>query len=304
MRRTHWATMASAFTGSLLILGLAACGDGTSPGTGTLLSISETSDIAEATADEVDQAVGSLTNEGAAFGVVAGQSAAGRSSAAAMAPGQGCATVDNTTDTDADGAPDNATWTFALPACSFTGFRGGTLEITGTIAVSDPTVNTADFNYATTLTDFQFKHISPNATRSFTATRNGTRTLTGDASEVSLTNNVTVVRSVPNRLDATVVHDLTLSFTAAAGQSLVMGEALPDGTFTKSGTLTWSRGQLSRAFTVSTVTPLVWDSSCTTDRKITSGEIHWTLPDGGYIKTVWTGCGIDPTRSFVRATAT
>jgi hypothetical protein len=303
MRTTHWATMASAFTASLVILGLAACGDGASPGTGTLLSVSETTDIAEATADEVDQAVGSLTNEGAAFGVMAGQSAAGRSTAAYMPPGPGCATVDNTTDTDADGAPDNATFTFALPACSFTGVRGGTLEITGTIAVSDPTASVADFNYLATLTDFQFKLTNPNATRSFTATRNGTRTLTGDASGVSLTNNVTVVRSVPNRLDATVVHDLTLSFTPATGQTLAMGQPLPDGTFSKSGTLTWSRGQLSRSFTVTTVTPLVWDVSCTTDRKITSGEIHWTLPDGGYIRTVWTGCGIDPTRSFVRATA-
>ena len=91
--------------------------------------------------------------------------------------------------------------------------------------------------------------------------------------------------------------------TKSPPATLALGQPLPNGTFTKSGTLTWTRGILSHTFTVTTVTPLVWDASCTTDRKIASGEIHWTLPDGGYIKTVWTGCGIDPTRSFVRATA-
>jgi hypothetical protein len=58
---------------------------------------------------------------------------------------------------------------------------------------------------------------------------------------------------------------------------------------------------VSRAFTITTVVPLVWDASCTTDRKIASGETHATLADGSYIKTVWTACGVDPTRTFVPA---
>ena len=303
MGRTHWAATASALVGSVLVLGLAACGGTTNPSGGTLLGVAETTDIGAAAADEVDQAVGSLSGDGAAFGIFAGQSAASLHVAADMAPGAGCATVDNTTDTDADGAPDNATFTFALPACSFTGFRGGTLEITGTVAVSDPTASVADFNFLATLTDFQFKVTNPSATFTFTAKRNGTRSLSGDATGVTLTNNITVVRSAPYRADASVIHNLTLSFTPAQGASLVLGQPLPNGTFTKSGTLIWMRGLLSHTFTVTTVTPLVWDASCTTDRKIASGEIHWTLPDGGYIKTVWTGCGVEPTRTFVRGTA-
>jgi hypothetical protein len=299
MRRTHWATMASAVAGSLLILGMTACGDSTNPSGSTVLSVSETNDIADAAADEVDQAVGSITTEGAAFSV------AGRQSATAFyaPPGSGCATVDNTTDTDADGAPDDATFTFALPACSFTGFRGGTLEITGTINISDPTPAGADFNYLATLTNFQFKLTSPNLARTFTATRNGTRALSGNAAGVSLSNNITLVRSVPTRADATISHNLLLSFTPAAGEILALGQPLPNGTFTKSGTFTWSRGNLTLTFAVTTVDPLVWDASCTTDRKIASGEIHATLADGGYIKTVWTGCGQEPTRTFVRAAA-
>jgi hypothetical protein len=278
MRRANCATMASAIAGSLLILGMSACSDSSNPSGATVLSVMETNDIADAVGDEVDQAV-----------------------AFSSPPGASCATVDNTTDTDGDGAPDDATFTFALPACSFTGFRGGTLEITGTINISDPTPNGADFNYLATLTDFQFKLTSPLAIRSFTAIRNGTRALSGNPTGVSLSNNITLVRSTPNRADATISHNLLLSFTPAAGEVLTLGQPLPNGAFTQSGTFTWSRGSITRTFTVTTVDPLQWDASCTTDRKIVSGEIHATLADGGYIKTVWTGCGEEPTRSFVPA---
>ena len=299
MRRAHWTTLASAMAGSLLVLGMAACGDSGNPSGGTVLSVTETNDIADAVGDEVDQAVGSITSEGAAFSVASRQSA----TAFFAIPGSGCATVNNTTDTDGDGAPDDATFTFALPACTFTGFRGGTLEITGTINISDPTPNGPDFNYLATLTDFQFKLTSPLAIRTFTATRNGTRALSSNSAGISLTNSITVVRSAPNRADATISHNLLLSFTPASGEGLGLGQPLPNGTFTQSGTFTWSRGSLTRTFTVTTVDPLVWDPSCTTDRKIVAGEIHATLADGGYIKTVWTGCGEEPTRSFVPATA-
>ena len=299
MCRTHWATMASAVAAGLLMVGMTACSDSSNPSGATTLTVSETNDIGDAIADEVDQAVGSITTEGAGFSVAGSQAAA-----AFFAPPGGCATVDNTTDTDADGAPDDATFTFAPPACRFVGFRGGTLEITGTINISDPTPVSADFNYLATLTDFQFKLTSPNATRTFTATRNGTRALSGNAAGVSLSNTLTLVRSAPSRTDATISHDLLLNFTPATGQVLALGQPLPSGTFTKSGTFTWSRDNLTRTFTVSTVTPLAWDATCTTDQKIVSGEIHATLADGGYIKTVWSGCGADPTRTFVRAVPT
>jgi hypothetical protein len=293
MQRTHWAATTSAISSWLLILALAGCGDPTEAA-GNLLSAAETSDIADAVADEVDQAAASLTGDGPAFGVVAGPSAP-----PPMPFITGCSTVDNTTDTDADGAPDNATYTFALPACRFTGFRGGSLEVTGAIALSDPTPTGADFNFLATLNDFQFKFTAPDPRYTFTATRNGTRNLTGNAQGVSLSNNITVVRSLLGRPGATVSHNLLLSFRPAQGQGLALGQPLPDGTFTKSGTFTWTRFGISRTFTVTTVTPLTWDSSCTTDRKIASGEIRATLGNGGYISTVWTGCGVEPTRTFV-----
>jgi hypothetical protein len=286
MRRTLWATTASALAASV-VLTLSACSDSTSPQDENVLSATESADVGEAVADEVDQAVGALRVQDIAAGDIPLRPA--------------CATATNTTDTDNDGAPDNATYTFALPACTFTGFRGGTLEVTGTVDLSDPTPNNADFAYQATLHDLAFNFTGPQGLLSYTAVRNGTRVLTGNASGLSLSNNITVERTFPVRQPAAVTHSLLLTFTPDAGQSLQPGQPLPNGTFVKSGTFTWTRGSRTRTFVVTTVQPLVWDASCSTDRKIASGEIHATLGNGGYVKTVWTGCGVDPTRTFVPA---
>jgi hypothetical protein len=287
MRRSHWGARLSTLAAGIVLLALGACSDATVPGGTTTLPAAEVSDIGAAEADEVEQAVGALTTP-----AVQGPAAPA---------GSGCATVDDETDTDGDHAPDAAVYTFALPACSFTGFRGGALEMTGTITLSDPTPDAFDLAITATLGDLTFRFISPDAARTYQAVRNGTRTLTGNTQGASLSNAVTVVRSVPGRADATVVHNLLLEFTPAAGQQLAFGAPLPDGTFVRSGSFSWSRGVVSRTFTVTTIEPLVWDASCTTDRKIASGETHATLGDGSYIRTVWTGCGVDPTRTFVPA---
>jgi len=257
------------------VLVLNACSDGSAPAGETIPS-AEAADIGEAMGDEADQAV------------------------AAIEPFRsGCATVDDLTDSDHDGAPDQATFTYALPACHFTGFRGGTLDLTGAIVLSDPTPATADFAWQAELDDVAWAYTSPDGSRSFTATRNGTRALTGNAAGLSLSNTVTVVRTYPVRAPGTVSHNLLLQFTPAAGETLQRGQPLPDGSFVESGTLTWSRGGRTRTFAVSTPVPLVWDASCATDRKIASGEIRLSLADGGYIRVVWSGCGEDPERSFV-----
>ena len=261
--------------GAILVFGLGACSDSAAP-TDDSIPRAEAADIGDAVADEGEQA--SL-----AVGPIA----------------RGCATVDDLTDADHDGAPDHATFIYALPACRFTGYHGGTLELTGTVVLSDPTPAATDFSYHADLEDFTRAFTGPAGGRSYTAVRNGTRVLTGNAGGLSLSNTITVVRTYPARPQGTVSHNLLLQFTPAAGASLRRGEPLPDGTFTENGTLTWNREGRSRTFTVSTVTPLVWDASCTTERKIASGEIHLTLASGGYVRLVWGGCGEDPERSFV-----
>lgn len=278
MHRIRRLVMLPVLPGALLVLSLVGCSDSNDPSSSPTLSEAETSDVAEAVADEGDLAL-----------------------EAVLINPRDCAEVSDSEDSDSDGAPDAATYTFALPACGFTGFRGGTLEITGTIVLSDPTPLVSDFAYQSTLTDFTWRFTSPNQQRSYAAIRNGTRVLTGNAAGFSLSNTITVERTYPVRDPSSVSHNLLLSFTPAAGESLTLGEPLPDGSFSRSGTFTWSRNGRTRTFVVTTVAPLEWDASCTTDRKIVAGEIHATLGDGSYISTVWTGCGEDPTRTFVPA---
>ena len=298
MRRTRGGA-AAVIAGGLLILTLGGCGDSNGPDGDTLGTV-EADDVALVAGDEVEQSVAALTPEGAVTGTVELE-AAGLRVLGAIPTGAGCAEVSGGADTDGDGAPDEATYTFALPACSFTNFRGGTLEITGMIVLSDPTPVSADFAYRAELDDFRWTYTNPDASRSYTAVRNGTRVLSGNSAGLSLTNTVTLVRSFAGRPETTIQHNLLLGFTPAVGETLALGEPLPDGTITKSGTLIWSRNGRSRTFTVTTVVPLVWDASCTTARKIAAGEIRATLPDGSYVRTVWTGCGEEPERSFVPA---
>jgi hypothetical protein len=277
MRLTLWAALA---------LAVCACSDSTSSSSGGITA-TDAADISVAESDEVEQSLSAMSAP---------------ASLAAEAPtAPGCTTVDDETDTDGDLQPDNATYTFALPACHFTGFRGGSLDVTGTINLRDLTLSAPGLAVVATLHDFTFAFTSPDQARTYSAVRNGTRTLTGNAQSASLSNQVTVVRSRPSRADATVVHNLLLTFTPSQGESLAFGQPLPDGTFERTGTFTWSRGGRSLTFTVTTVAPIVWDASCTTDRKISSGETHATLEDGSYVKTVWTACGVDPTRTYVPA---
>jgi hypothetical protein len=261
----------------VLLLPLAGCSDSSAPSDDAMTE-TDVNDVADALADESDQALQTVPFHHYA-----------------------CAEVSGSGDSDGDGTPDEVTFTWALPACSFTGFRGGELEITGTMVVSDRTPSAPDFDFEASLDDLTWRLTSPNDRWSYTAVRNGSRVITGSAAGFSVSNTVTVERTYPVRAPGTVSHNLLLSFTPADGETLEVGEPLPDGTFTKSGTFTWSRHGRSRTFTVTTTAPLEWDASCTTDRKIVAGEIRAALPNGSYIRTVWTGCGEEPTRSFVPA---
>jgi hypothetical protein len=209
-----------------------------------------------------------------------------------------CATVSSTADSDGDHVLDNATYTYALPACSFQGWRGGTVELTGSITISDPDP-APSFAYQLTYDDFQWKYISPNQANSWSATRNGSRTLTATSAQLTLSNQVSVVRSFPVRGTGTASHNTQLVFTPDAGSALVVGEPLPSGTAVKSGQVTFSRNGTTRTFQLNTVTPLRFDATCTSAPRISAGEVRYELASGGYARVTWPGCGVLPTVEWV-----
>lgn len=285
------------------VLMLTACSsDTTSPGPAEL-SAAASADAGAASEDEIEQATESFTVQGA-LDPAATSFATAPSPAVASSPAvsssflQNCASLSSITDSDGDGAPDDAVFTFALPACHFEHFRGGTLDLTGTITLSDPTPTAADFAWHALLADFTFKATNTDL-ETFTAVRNGTRDLTGNAEGLTLANSITTVRTASGHPSVQVTHNLQLNFTPAG--ALTPGEPLPSGTITSTGTLTFVRGGDSRTFTVTTPTPLQYDATCSGPRRarIESGEVRWTLPSGAYVSVVWTACGSRPTRTFV-----
>ena len=282
----------TALLGSLF---LGACSDSTSPSGSTPVTPQDALDLGAASADETELALDAIAG---ADGALSMSLMSSTSAPALLMPL--CATVSSTADTDGDGIRDHASFTYALPACSFTGWRGGTVELTGVISVSDPDP-APSFAYLLTYDDFRWQYTAPSSIDSWSATRNGSRTLTATQSQLSLSNEVSIIRTFAHRADATVSHNTLLVFTPDAGSTLVRGQPLPSGTAVKSGQVTFSRNGNGRTFSVNTVTPLRYDASCTTSPRISAGEIHYELADGSYVKVLWSGCGLAAIRSWVPA---
>jgi hypothetical protein len=281
------------------VVTLAACAGGDPVDSDPVLVESAAIDAAQVSADEVELSAEALNGVTYALSVSDAEAQSGIP-AFRWVPRPLCATVSSTADSDGDQVRDDATYTFALPACSFEGWRGGTVELTGSISISDPDP-APSFAYQLTYDDFQWKYTSPNQLNSWSATRNGSRTLTATSAQLTLSNQVAIVRNFPVRGVGTVSHNTQLVFTPDAGSSLQVGEPIPSGTAVKSGQVTFSRNGTTRTFQVNTVTPLRFDASCTSAPRISAGEVHYELAGAGYANVVWPGCGILPTVQWVAA---
>ena len=85
----------------------------------------------------------------------------------------------STTETDGDGVPDDATYTFTAPPCRYTGVRGFTLDVVGQLRIVDPAPDTPGFGADITLTALRFSLSADDSDKNYSVTRNGTITLTG-----------------------------------------------------------------------------------------------------------------------------
>ena len=212
-----------------------------------------------------------------------------------------CSDTSSTADADGDGVPTNATFTFTNPPCSITGVRGGTLGLTGSIQVQDASSgnNTA---WSTTLTNLAWQATDSGNTRTYTATRNGTRARgIGTGGKATLITAVTTIQDRPNVVDATVDVQLTTSFTPAAGSTLTPDQPPPSGTLILLGTIRWRRSSEDWQLDVGTITPLVYDSTCAGPQRITAGQLALSGTvhnQDGTLTLAWSACGTDPARSW------
>ncbi len=288
--------------GGLALLGLSACSENAAPMNTTGGPSAQTqTEVAYAAEDETDADISSFTMD-ETFNPMGFAPAAAIQGPNAINP-PACITVNpaDPADTDGDGIPDDVTLTFD---CSFTA-GPFTLSRTGDMRIQDTNPDNA-FDLKQTLTDFAWQLTDNHGDRSFKAIRNGTRERAGTFASASLAIDMNIVRQRTGKPDATIDRQVTITFTAAEGESLFVSRRLPDGTFDVEGMQTWQRGDENFNFTVTTPVLLQYDKSCTlTRQRIKAGELDFTGTWGdksGTLKLTFTACGTPPTREFVPAT--
>jgi hypothetical protein len=214
-----------------------------------------------------------------------------------------CVTPTSPADTDGDGVPNDASYTFTAPPCRYTGVRGFTLDVVGQLRVTDPAPETAGFGADISLTNLRFSLVAEDADRNYSVTRNGTMLLLGSPAGLELSSELQVLRTFTGLPDAAVEHDWVLGFDPEA--TLQINQPLPSGSLAVSGTVNWSRGDESFDLTVTTVTPLHYNAACgETGQRFDDGELAVSGTFGetpGAVHIAWGECGDDPDIEFVAA---
>ncbi len=215
--------------------------------------------------------------------------------------GPGCLTItpQPVTDGDQDGVPDDATFTFDEEGCSFS-FTGGGGTTYGSVHVVDPG---AAFGFQATLSDLTASFTSGDPAVTTVRTANGTHTVGGSSTLVTMSREVTIGVTMTGHAASTTAVDLDGTFTPEAGSQvqLGVGTPLPPGQMTLTGTITWSQQATTVQLQVTTPTPLVLDAGCSAGGPV-SGEVHLTVLSGadpGYLSVAFTGCGQSPRIDWV-----
>jgi len=214
-----------------------------------------------------------------------------------------CVTPSSSAETDGDGVPDDATYTFTAPPCRYADVRGFSLDVVGQLRIVDPAPETPGFGANISLTALRFSLSAEDPDKNYSVIRNGTLTLTGGPAALELTTDLQVQRTFTGLSDASAEHVWTVGFDPET--SLQINQPLPDGSVTVSGTVAWSRSDESFDLTITTATPLHYDASCAaTGQRFDDGELRVSGTFGetpGYVRIVWEDCGDDPGIEFVGA---
>jgi hypothetical protein len=250
-------------------------------------------DVGVTARDEVESALNAMTLPSTLGPVGTTQTTPGASPS--------CVTPSTAADSDGDGVPDDAIYVFTAPPCRFSGSRGGTLDVVGQLRIQDPAPAAAGFGYEAALTGLRNRFISGDKKVITDVERNGTRVLSGSVSSLILSTDLQVKRLFAGKPDAFIDQQWTVTFTPAG--SLQINAPLPSGELDIVGSMNWSRGTEDFALTVTTPTVLHYNATCTdTVQRIDAGELNLagTIEGvAGFVRVRWTGCGKDPSYSFI-----
>lgn len=215
----------------------------------------------------------------------------GNASSSSFAPLAPCVTLSgDTSDTDQDNIPANATLTFD---CSETrlGFTG---TETGTETIMDTQPDAVAWAFTGTA-DLQSSLTGPGGA-SITAGWTGSLTATQASAigpfALARALDVTTVAKTAAGASTTVFEttDWTLTYTPTA--TWTPGGLVVDGKLSATGSWDVTVGTTAASATIATGTPLTIDPTCAT--RVTAGVITGTYQGGGLTHTItvtWTACG-------------
>lgn len=295
---------AAAIVGALFMLGAAGCSSDSTGMSNETLSQAEANDVGQEVEAQVASVVGGATIVGIMNPAAALPPQGGNFGALGF--GAGCPDIAPLPPADIDGdhVPDSLTASFTLPACSFTGPHGRTLEVTGAVTVTDPSSTLAGFRVH--FDALQPKITLPNGSF-FVQQFDGIRQLLASTDGFSVTDSITASFESSERGSASLANAWQVDFTVDQGESFEPHTPLPSGTANISGTTVRIHGEVNKTFTMTTPVPLHYNAACTEDQKIDSGEIDATLvgPRGTATVTVtYTACGVRPTVTLVSTPGT
>jgi len=290
---------------SMAALIVSACSDASGPEP-RVLTDEETQSIGFAVQAMVSSSMGSMTSDGAVSTSGGALGMASREGGLALEPlSSGCPSPsqDPIVDSDGDAVPNDVTFTFALPACHFGDGGPGTVDLTGTLRVVDPSPQTAAHAFNATLTNLRLAFTGQ--AESGAVTQTGNLAVSASGSGLAQTHTMTWVAEVSGQPTTTITSSWNATFAPAAGQSLVIGAPLPDGTFNPSGSMSWSHGNEQLTMAVEATTPLQYDAECASSGSpFSAGQLRVlfsTTQVRGFVQLTYAGCA-DPQIVFIAAT--
>lgn len=282
---------------ALATLGLAACSDNTAPGTDPLTAQNAQA-VGAAAASTADLALLAVNPMVPTFGTGFPMLfAAGRPlahgvgfSPPAGSPPEGCPAASSLTDTDGDGVPDDATWTYTAELCTETDIEGNSSVITGSVGLSDPGLTAGydlDMN-SLTVSYYESGATTPAARLAM----DGQWGLRGASDALSLAQHYNFALTVGSH-SAVLANTLDVAFDAAA-DDIAWGVPLPDGALSIDGAWQVDADDQSHHLVLHTLTPLAYDDAC---GGFVSGALQ-AAGEGGAVTVTWTACGVH-TAEFV-----
>lgn len=306
-KSSQWLTAALV---SVVVLGLAACSEDKQGPNQVALTEQNAPAIGNLAVGLVETSLEGLTIEAFDFNDFGGVSlAAGRLAAPAQGLSlssfavDGCPSFspDPPIDTDQDGVPDNALFTFDPQFCTTTD-QSGTSVITGSVRVSDPASVAIGFDLD--INALQFTFTSASSSESLGLSMDGTRSLRGTSSLLTLDEDFSLgVQAGGQSVDLDASH--SASFTAQTPSSIVFDGPLPNGTLDLAGNFQVVAPDGFFSLVLSTPVPLTYDASCGFDGDVVAGVLRAAASSqqgAAAVEVTLNGCGIDPTIVFIGST--